>query len=111
MITSYSEVKLRPDHLKKAIFKLLYYNGALSVAELSMHTNKSVPNITSVMSGLPNDGYAIEHGLAQSTGGRRAVTYRLNKQVKMYFIAVAMDQIITRIVVYNRYQEQRVGKE
>ncbi len=98
-------MKLRQDHLKKAIFKLLYYNGALSVAELSMHTNKSVPNITSVMGGLLKDGYAIEHGLAPSTGGRRAVTYRLNKKVKVYSIAVAMDQFITRVVVYNLANE------
>ncbi|MGV3764304.1 ROK family transcriptional regulator [Parapedobacter sp.] len=98
-------MKIRQDHLKKALFKLLYYHGALSVAELSMHTNKSVPNITSVINGLLNDGYVIEHGLAPSTGGRRAVTYRLNKKVKTYFIAVAMDQFITRIVIYNLANE------
>ncbi|WP_262245342.1 ROK family protein [Parapedobacter soli] len=70
-----------------------------------MYTNKSVPNITSIISGLLKDGYAVEHGLAPSTGGRRAVTYRLNKKVKAYFIAVAMDQFITRIVVYNLANE------
>src|SRR5690606_23474987 len=93
------------DHLKKTIFKLLYYNGALSVAELSLHTNKSIPNITSIMSGLLKDGYAVEHGLAPSTGGRRAVTYRLNKKVKSYIVAVAMDQFITRVVIYNLANE------
>jgi len=98
-------VKIRQDHLKKVVFKLLYYNGALSVAELSTYTNKSVPNITSVINGLLKDGYVIEHGLAPSTGGRRAVTYRLNKKVKAYFIAVAMDQFITRIVAYNLANE------
>lgn len=98
-------MKLRRDQLKKALFKSLYYKGALSVAELSTNTNKSVPNITNIMSGLLQDGYVVEHGLAPSTGGRRAVTYRLNEKVRAYMIAVAMDQFITRIVVYNLANE------
>jgi len=91
-----------PQHqLKKAVFKLLYFNGALSVAELSMRTNKSIPNITSVINGLLAEGFVIEHGLAPSTGGRRAVTYRLNEKIQAFFVAVAMDQFITRIAIYN----------
>lgn len=98
-------MKTRQDPLEKVVFKLLYYNGALSVAELSTYTSKSVPKITSVISRLLSDGYVVEHGLAPSTGGRRAVTYRLNKKVKAYFVAVAMDQFITRIAVYNLANE------
>lgn len=96
---------LRQDQLKKAVFRLLYYKGALSLAELSMYTNKSVPNITSIMNGLVQDGYAIEYGLAPSTGGRRPVKYRLNKKMKKFIVAVAMDQFITRIVLYNLLNE------
>lgn len=47
----------------------------------------------------------MEHGLAPSTGGRRATTYRLNPKMKKYIIAVAMDQFITRIVLYNTVNE------
>lgn len=104
-IITNSTVKPHQDQLKKAIFKLLYYNGALSVAEVSTRTSKSVPNVTSIMSGMLKDGYAVEHGLAPSTGGRRAVTYQLNKKVKTYIVAIAMDQFITRIILYNLANE------
>lgn len=95
----------RQDQLKKAVFKLLYYKGALSLAEMSTYTGKSVPNITSIMNGLMKEGYVVEHGLAPSTGGRRALKYRLNKKMKKYIVAVAMDQFITRIAIYNLVNE------
>ena len=95
----------RQDKLKQAVFKQLYYKGALSVAELSMYTNKSIPNITGIMNVLLKEGYAIEQGLAPSTGGRRAVKYQLNKKMKKYIVAVAMDQFVTRIAIYNLLNE------
>ncbi|MFC3196342.1 ROK family protein [Parapedobacter deserti] len=95
----------RTDQLRKAIFKLLYYKGALSLAELSAYTNKSVPNITSIMNIFVKDGYVVEDGLAPSTGGRRPVKYRLNEKMKRYVLAIAMDQFITRIVLYNLVNE------
>ncbi|WP_244518606.1 ROK family protein [Parapedobacter composti] len=98
-------MKIQRQTLKQAVFKLLYYRGALSLAELSMHTNKSIPNITSLMNELITDGYVAEHGLAPSTGGRRPVKYRINKKMKRYILAIAMDQFITRIVLYNLVNE------
>jgi len=91
----------RQDQLKRSVFKLLYYKGPLSLAELSVYTNKSVPNITSIINGLVKEGYAVQHGLAPSTGGRRPVKYRLNNKKKQYILAVAMDQFVSRIVAYN----------
>ena len=98
-------MKPQHDQLKKAMFKLLYYHGALSIADISSRTGKSIPNITSIMSELLKDGYVVENGLAPSTGGRRAATYRLNKKIKKYVIAVAMDQFITRVTLYNLAHE------
>ncbi len=95
----------RQDELKKTVFKQLYYKGALSLADLSHYTRKSIPNITSIMGGLLQDGYAVEDGLAPSTGGRRALRYRLNEKAKQYILAVAMDQFITRVVLYNLANE------
>ncbi len=91
----------RQDQLKLSVFKLLYYNGPLSLAELSTYTNKSVPNITSILNNLVKEGYAVQHGLAPSTGGRRPIKYRLNNKKKQYILAVAMDQFVSRIVAYN----------
>src|SRR5690606_15801474 len=87
--------------LKLSIFKLLYYNGPLSLAELSSYTHKSVPNITSIINNLVKEGYAVQHGLAPSTGGRRPIKYRLNNKKKQYTLAVAMDQFVSRIIAYN----------
>lgn len=99
-------MKSRPqDQLRKTVFKLLYYKGALSLTEVSKYTKKSVPNITSIINGLVKDGYVVGHGLAPSTGGRRAVKYRLNKNLKKYIAVVAMDQFVTRIVLYNLLNE------
>ncbi|SEL67961.1 ROK family protein [Parapedobacter koreensis] len=95
----------RQDQLKQSVFKLLYYNDTLSLAELSTYTKKSVPNITSIINGLVKEGYAVEHGLAPSTGGRRPVKYRLNPKKKQYILAVAMDQFVSRIVAYNLANE------
>lgn len=95
----------RQDQLKLSVFKLLYYNGPLSLAELSTYTNKSIPNITSLINNLVAEGYAVQHGLAPSTGGRRPVKYRLNSKKKHYILAVAMDQFVSRIVAYNLANE------
>ena len=95
----------RHEELRKTIFKLLYYNGALSLAELSSRTKKSIPNVTSVVNGLIRDGYVTGQELAPSTGGRRAVKYRLNKKKDRYIVVVAMDQFVTRIVLYNLRNE------
>lgn len=57
------------------------------------------------MNSLVKEGYAVEDGLAPSTGGRRALKYRLNKKMKKYVIAIAMDQFITRIAIYNLVNE------
>ncbi|WP_353182717.1 ROK family transcriptional regulator [Parapedobacter lycopersici] len=95
----------REDQLRKTVFKLLYYKGALSLMELSTGTKKSIPNITKVVNGLIQDGYVVGQGLAPSTGGRRAVKYRLNKKMKQYIVVVAMDQFVTRIVLYNLLNE------
>src|SRR5690606_22167993 len=78
-----------------------YYKGPLSLAELSTYTHKSVPNLTTIINQLVEDGYVLQHGLAPSTGGRRPIKYRLNNKKKQYLIAVAMDQLVSRIVAYN----------
>lgn len=95
----------RQDQLKRSVFKQLYYKGALSLTELSTYVSKSIPNITAIINGLVKEGYVVEHGLAPSTGGRRAVKYKLNKTMKKFIVAVAMDQFVTRIAIYNLQNE------
>ncbi|WP_134091192.1 ROK family transcriptional regulator [Olivibacter sp. XZL3] len=92
---------LKQQHLRKAILRQLYYNGALSLADLCTMTNKSLPVVSSSIAALLEEGYIVEYGLAPSTGGRRPNTYLLNKNKKIYLLSVAVDQLETRICIYN----------
>ena len=82
----------------------------MSLAELSACTHKSVPNVTGAINTLIKEGFATEHGLAPSTGGRRPVKYQLNSKKKLYVVAIAMDQFVTRIVAYN-FNNEMVSPE
>lgn len=92
---------LRQGQLKKDIVRHLYYRGGLSLAELSQYTGKSLPLVSSALASLVTSGYVVERGLAPSTGGRRPVNYQLNRKKKKYIVSVAMDQLYTRVVVYD----------
>src|SRR5690349_13489556 len=93
---------IRKYHLlRKEVIKQLYYGKMLTLTELSSLSNKSLPLITNAVNDLVKDGYVLEHGLAPSSGGRRPLTFSLNPQKQMYIIAVAMDQLVTRMVIYD----------
>ena len=85
---------------KKKIISELYFNGDLSCADLSLKTDKSIPLTTKILNELIEEGYVIETGYANSTGGRRPLVFSLNKQV-MYVLSVAMDQFVTRIALMD----------
>ncbi len=100
------EIKLPPQTLKqnllnKEILKSLYYKGSLSLTELSHLTKKSLPSVTSAVDLMGEAGYILDNGLAPSTGGRRASTFSINKNIDRYLVAVGMDQLVTRIAVFN----------
>lgn len=94
--------------IKRKIIKDLYFNDSLSCADLSKSNGKSVPLITKLLNELIEEGKVLETGLAASTGGRRPQMYSI-KQELMYVVAVAMDQLVTRIVLLdmrNNYVSQ-----
>ena len=87
--------------LKKEILRHLYVCKMLTLTELSALSTKSVPLITSAINDLIADGFVIEHGLAPSTGGRRALGFLLNQDKKRYIVAVALDQMVAQIAIYD----------
>ncbi|WP_316734572.1 ROK family protein [Pedobacter aquatilis] len=89
------------QRLRADIIKYLYYKNALSLTDLSKLTKKSLPLVTSVVNNLIGEGFITEQGLAPSTGGRRASIYLLNPDNKKFIVAVAMDQLITRLAIYD----------
>src|ERR1700744_4283642 len=87
---------LKSAQLKNLIVKQLYFDKALSCAELSELFDKSIPSITKAVNELMGEGFVVEQGYAPASGGRRPLLYSI-KPDAMYILAVAMDQLSTRI--------------
>lgn len=85
---------------KKSILKQLYFNNIMSCAEISAQIHKSIPITFKTLDELVKEGTVIETGYAPSSGGRRPLMYALQED-RMYVVAVAMDQLITRIAVMD----------
>src|ERR1700742_3386617 len=82
--------------LKHMITKCLYFDKAMSCAELSELFDKSIPSIAKAVNELIEEGFVVEQGYAPSSGGRRPLMYAINASA-MYILAIAMDQLATRI--------------
>lgn len=85
---------------KNKILKELYFSNTLSCADLCQKIDKSFPITTKLLTELIDEGIISETGYAISTGGRRPLTYSINKDV-MYIVSVAMDQFVTRIAIMD----------
>ncbi|WP_346239406.1 ROK family protein [Niabella insulamsoli] len=84
----------------KEILKHLFFNKQLSCADLSNLIGKSIPLTTQYLNELISLKMVIEKGYAVSTGGRRPQTYSINTGT-VYVIAVAMDQLVTRVALIS----------
>src|ERR1700733_11307296 len=85
---------------KGKIITQLYFSNALSCLDLSTRIKTSLPLTTKMISELIRDNDIAETGYAPSTGGRRPQMYSLRPDL-MYTVAVAMDQLFTRIVIMD----------
>lgn len=92
----------KSDMYKRSLQKHLYFAGALSCAELSTLTNKSLPFTTKYLNELIAEEKVVETGYADSTGGRRPLVYSLRQGLN-YIIAVGIDQLITSIVAFDMH--------
>src|SRR6201992_4501861 len=93
------ELKAKPaksTELKNMIIRQLYFDKALSCADMSELFDKSIPSIAKAVNELIEEGFVIEQGYAPSSGGRRPLMYAINASA-MYVLAIAMDQLATRI--------------
>ena len=97
--------------LRNAVIKQLYVKKMLTLTELSALTHKSLPLVTTAVNDLVTEGYVLEYGLAPSTGGRRALTFLLNQEKERYIVAVAMDQLVTRVVIYDLLNNIKAAPE
>ncbi|MBO9620416.1 MAG: ROK family protein [Niabella sp.] len=92
---------------KRLVLREFYYAGALSCAELSVRIGKSIPFTTQLLNDLVAEDLVMEEGLAPSNGGRRPALYSV-KPDAMYIVAVAMDQLVTRVAIMD-FNNKPVG--
>jgi predicted NBD/HSP70 family sugar kinase len=85
---------------KKKIISELYFGSTLSSAEISERIASSLPVSTKILNELIDENVIIDAGYAPSSGGRRPMLYSLRPE-SMYVVAVAMEQLFTRIVILD----------
>jgi len=86
--------------LRNRILTELYFANKLSCAELCVKIDKSFPLTARLLDELTEENLVTETGYAPSSGGRRPLTYSIQKDV-MYIVSVAMDQVVTKIVIMD----------
>ena len=85
---------------RKRIISELYFGTTLSIAEISDRVTTSLPLSTKTVNELIEEKVIVEAGYAPSSGGRRPMLYSLRPE-SMYIVAVAMEQLVTRIVILD----------
>jgi glucokinase-like ROK family protein len=95
---------------KNKIIKELYFSHTLSCSDLSAQIETSLPLTTKMLNDLIKDNDIVETGYAPSKGGRRPLMYAVRPDSK-YTVAVAMDQLFTRIVIMDMHRQYATAVE
>lgn len=90
----------KSDLFKRKLVKSLYFGGILSSSDLSTIAKKNLQITSKAINELVEDGAVIAAGYASSTGGRCPQLFSLKADL-MYVVAVAMDQLTTRIALLD----------
>jgi predicted NBD/HSP70 family sugar kinase len=85
---------------KKEIIKELFFNGELSIGDIAIITQKSLPIVGKILNELIRNEWIIEKGYANSTGGRRPQIFSL-AQNTFYIVSIAVDQHITQAAIID----------
>ncbi len=99
-VNSMFDTSRKKSALYFEIIKHLYYGKSMSCSDLSIQIDKSIPLVTSALEYLIEKGFVVEEGYAPSSGGRRPLIYGI-KNDRIHLVAVAMDQLSTRIVILD----------
>lgn len=86
--------------IKKDILCYYINNGENSLSDLGRRMNLSIPTITKLVGELMDDGFVIDYGKQETSGGRRPNIYGLN-QDSAYFVGVDIQQSHVNIGLIN----------
>lgn len=70
------------------ILQVLRNKGTCSLSELSQNTDGGLTTVKKCVAQAIDYGMAIEGNIAESTGGRKARQYLINREYQYYFIAI-----------------------
>jgi len=87
-------------YLKREIICCYINNGECTLADLGREMGLSVPTVTKLVTELMDDGFVLELGKQETSGGRRPSIYGLNAN-SGYFVGVDMRQFHINIGVIN----------
>ncbi|UIR55265.1 ROK family protein [Sphingobacterium sp. SRCM116780] len=87
--------------MNSQILKALYFQESQSIADLSKTFNKSIPLITKSINSLLEMNVIEGNGFAVSTGGRRAIQFKVNNKRSKYTLVIALDQFYTSIQIFD----------
>ncbi|WP_286590608.1 ROK family protein [Sphingobacterium sp. N143] len=71
------------------------------IADIASSLSKSIPSVTKQINTLLTKKVIVEKGYAASTGGRKAIQYMINEDLKYSIISIAIDQFYTSISSSN----------
>lgn len=77
----------RNELLKKKIIHYYIANGDATIAELCKEMDLSIPTVTKLVGELQEDGYILDFGKQETSGGRKPNIYGLNP-ASGYFVGV-----------------------
>lgn len=77
----------RNESLKKKIIHYYIANGDATIAELCKEMDLSIPTVTKLIGELQEDGYILDFGKQETSGGRKPNIYGLNP-ASGYFVGV-----------------------
>jgi len=83
------------------ILRMLYYKPMQPIADIANSLSRSIPSVTKQINDLMTKNVIVEKGYAASTGGRKAIQYMLNEDLKHSIISIAIDQFYTSISLTN----------
>ncbi len=83
------------------ILRNLYYRPMQPIADIASSLSKSIPSVTKQINELLSKSIIVENGYAPSTGGRKAIQYMLNENLRYTIISISIDQFYTSIALSN----------
>lgn len=84
-----SDENTRSGQLKKQIIHHLMTLGDSTIADVGRETRLSIPTVTKLIGELQEDGYVLDFGKQETSGGRKPSVYGLNP-ASGYFVGVDM---------------------